>query len=86
MLYVYILSSLKQPGKIYIGKTKDMQNRLSEHNSGESSYTKKYAPWKMETFVAFTNEALATNFEKYLKHGSGFAFLKRHFIPRLKES
>lgn len=30
------------------------------------------------TYVAFSDELKAVNFEKYLKSGSGHAFAKRH--------
>lgn len=60
-----------------LGKTTNIKKPLSEHNRGESSFTKPFIPWKLETYIAFENEQLAVNFEKYLKAGSGFAFLKR---------
>ncbi len=82
MFFVYILTSLQDPTKIYIGKTSNLEKRLSEHNRGESQYTKTYAPWKIETHVAFSDERSANAFEKYLKSGSGFAFLKKHLLPK----
>jgi len=82
MHFVYILTSQLNPAKIYIGKTSNLNKRLSEHNRGESQYTKTYAPWKIETYVAFSNEKSAEIFEKYLKSGSGFAFLKKHLLPK----
>ncbi len=81
LFFVYILTSLQDPTKIYIGKTSNLDKRLSEHNRGESQYTKAYAPWKIETYLAFSNEKAADSFEKYLKSGSGFAFLKKHLLP-----
>ena len=42
--YVYLLRSLKT-GKFYVGWTTDLNRRLSEHNSGESHYTKSRGPW-----------------------------------------
>ncbi|MCG2726980.1 MAG: GIY-YIG nuclease family protein [Elusimicrobia bacterium] len=82
MFFVYILTSQKNPQKIYIGKTNNLSKRLSEHNRGESQYTKTFAPWKLETYIAFSNENSALNFEKYLKAGSGFAFLKKRLLPK----
>ena len=80
--FVYILTSKQDPTKIYIGKTSNLEKRLSEHNRGESQYTKAYAPWKVETYVSFSDEKSAESFEKYLKSGSGFAFLKKRFLPK----
>ena len=75
MTFVYLLISINNPSKIYIGQTNDLERRLAEHNRGESSYSKTFAPWKIETYVAFSDKKLAETFEKYLKSGSGHAFM-----------
>jgi hypothetical protein len=36
-------------------------------------------PWHWVTYVAFSDHAKATAFERYLKSGSGHAFLRKHF-------
>lgn len=77
---VYILISINHPDKYYIGSTKDVAKRLSEHNQLKCVYSRRYAPWRLETYLVFYNEELAGKFEKYLKHGSGHAFLKKHLI------
>lgn len=77
---VYILNSKKNSEKHYIGITIDLKKRLKEHNDTKSEYTKKFIPWKIETFIAFKNRLLAEKFEKYLKSGSGYAFLNKHLI------
>ncbi len=82
MTYVYLLISKKYPNKVYIGRTSDLEKRLAEHNRGESSYSKTFGPWKMETYVAFSDAKLAEAFEKYLKSGSGFAFMKKRLLPK----
>jgi predicted GIY-YIG superfamily endonuclease len=80
MQIVYILKSDKYPRKAYVGITRDLENRLKEHNDGKSGYSKRYAPWHIETYIAFVNDSLAESFEKYLKVGSGQAFLIKHLI------
>lgn len=65
---------------MYIGLTTDINRRLAEHDLGNATYTKKYAPWELKSYVVFGNKAKATEFERYLKSGSGFAFLKRRLI------
>jgi putative endonuclease len=80
MHIVYILISKKYPARYYIGITQDLDKRLKEHNSGDSMYTKKYAPWQIETFIALRNRRKAQELETYLKFGSGFAFLKKRLI------
>ena len=77
MIYVYIPHSLAHPERYYIGITADLQARLEKHNAGEVSHTSKYAPWAIKTYVAFSDEAQAFAFEKYLKSASGRAFAKK---------
>lgn len=79
MKYVYILRSLVSPNQTYIGLTSDLRRRLCDHNSGQAAYTDPFRPWKIEKYLAFSDERKAKDFERYLKHGSGHAFLKRHF-------
>ena len=80
MYFVYILFSEKYPQKYYIGMTINLEERINKHNTRQSYYSKRYAPWRLETYIAFRSEHLAKSFERYLKHGSGLAFLKKHFI------
>jgi predicted GIY-YIG superfamily endonuclease len=79
---VYILKSIAKPGKSYIGITQDLDRRLEEHNSGLSQYTKKFIPWEVETYIVFKNKLLAERFERYLKAGSGQAFLTKHLLAK----
>jgi len=79
MHYVYILHSLVNPDRIYVGCTGDLERRLREHNSGECIYTNKYRPWELRTHVCFDDKEKAIAFERYLKLGSGRSFAKRHF-------
>jgi putative endonuclease len=51
---------------------------MEAHNEGRSAHTSKYKPWKLVTYMAFSNESKALEFERYLKSGSGHAFAKRH--------
>lgn len=76
MKYVYILQSLTDNERFYAGITDDLKSRLSAHNSAAVTHTSKWRPWLVKTYIAFTDEARATAFEKYLKSGSGRAFAK----------
>jgi len=82
MKTVYILVSEHFPDRYYIGITDDLDRRLYEHNQATTGYSKRYAPWRVETAVLFHNDLLAFLFEKYLKSGSGFAFLKKRLIGK----
>lgn len=77
MYYVYLIKSLKDSTKTYIGYTSNLEQRLEIHNSGGSIYTKDYKPWKLITYVAFDSETKAMQFEKYIKVDSGHAFAEK---------
>jgi predicted GIY-YIG superfamily endonuclease len=50
---------------------------LAEHNSGRSPYTSKFKPWRIVTYISFSDEKKAASFERYLKSGSGHAFASK---------
>ena len=79
MKFVYLLQSIHNPDQRYIGSSFDVEKRLKEHNNGESIHTNKFKPWKLVAQFGFLNTRKAEDFERYLKHGSGHAFAKRHF-------
>ena len=76
MYYVYILRSQPHPKQTYVSSTRDLAGRLSDHNSARSAHTRKFMPWRSLFYAAFPERALAENFEKYLKSGSGRAFAR----------
>jgi putative endonuclease len=78
MFYVYFLHSEIQINKSYIGFTKNLKQRLDDHNSGKSIFTSKYKPWKLIAFFSFNEEIKARRFERYLKSNAGKIFLKRY--------
>ena len=67
---VYLIESLCMQGEHYLGTTTDLKQRLREHDQGKSSHTAKFSPWKLITYVAFTDRAKAEAVEHYLKSGS----------------
>lgn len=77
MFYVYLLESDSVTGQRYVGFTSDLRRRLVEHNAGKSAHTSKYRPWRLVTYVAFSDKARAEQFERYLKSGSGHAFANK---------
>jgi predicted GIY-YIG superfamily endonuclease len=77
--YVYILQSEKD-GSYYKGCTDDLKKRIEEHNSRTVKYTSGKAPYKLAWYCAFKDRNQALDFESYLKHGSGWAFAKKHLL------
>ena len=79
MKIVYIIQSQKDLS-VYSGNTNDFQDRLKRHNSGQVYSTKNRIPWKHVCHIIFDNNQSAYDFERYLKTGSGRAFIKKHFL------
>ena len=80
MYYVYIIQSVNYPDKKYVGITQNVQQRLSNHNIGMTSHSRKYKPWEFVMCLCFKNKDKAVEFEKYLKTASGKAFAKKRLI------
>ncbi len=76
MQYVYILKCAD--GKPYTGCTDDLSERIDRHKNGYVPATKNRGPVSLISYTAFQNKYKAFAFEKYLKSGSGRAFLKKH--------
>ena len=76
---VYVLQSMADPKRPYIGLTHDLGARLEAHNAGRCAHTARHRPWEVVVAVHFAVEPTAIRFERYLKSGSGRAFAKRHF-------
>lgn len=79
MYYVYVLHSAKSKN-FYIGYTEELKKRFTLHNSGKIFSTKPYIPWKLVFYSAFENMRQAKDFEKYLKSGSGKAFMYKRLV------
>lgn len=66
MFYMYILKSGKD-GKLYFGYTKDLQNRLKEHNLGLVRSTKSRLPFRCVYYEAYASKDDAVKREHNLK-------------------
>jgi len=78
MYIIYILQSLKDK-RTYTGYTKDLKNRLYEHNTKKVTATKNRVPFK----ILYTEKVItldeAKKREKYWKCGGGRRKLKEFF-------
>ena len=78
MYTVYILKCAD--GKFYTGCTENIEERLQRHNKGHVPATISRRPVVLVTYTVFNDKYKAFEFEKYLKSGSGRAFINKHLV------
>jgi putative endonuclease len=66
MFFVYILQSSINL-KYYVGSTKEVTNRIEEHNTGECKSTRKGIPWRLVRAEEYLTRAEAVRKEKKIK-------------------
>ncbi|MCO6486080.1 MAG: GIY-YIG nuclease family protein [Saprospiraceae bacterium] len=64
----------------YTGCTSNLLQRLNRHEQGKVISTKLRRPVRLLSYYCFENKYQAYKFEKYLKSGSGRAFMRRHLV------
>ena len=67
MTYLYILESINT-GRLYIGVTDNLLNRLGVHNNGYNQSTKAYRPYRIIFSRACETKSEAMDREKKLKN------------------
>ncbi len=78
MQYVYILRC--NDGSTYTGCTADLRDRFQRHSDGQVTATKAILPVALIFYCAYKDADKAFLFEKYLKSGSGRAFMNKRFL------
>ncbi len=63
-------------GGFYIGCTNDITDRLNRHQNGNVPATADRLPLSLEFYIAIEDKYKSFELEKYLKSGSGRAFVK----------
>lgn len=79
MYYVYILKEVDKD-HYYTGSTNNLKRRLNEHHRNLNISTRG-RKWELHCYFTLKERVVCSNFEKYLKSGSGRAFSKKHFKP-----
>ncbi len=74
--YVYILKSLKDNG-IYIGMSRDPDDRLRQHNKGKTVSTRSRRPFVMLYKEEYNSADEARKREQYYKSGIGREQIKQ---------
>jgi len=77
MFYVYFLKCKDGP---YTGCTSNLKERITRHQKGQVPATANRLPIALIAYFAFSDKYKAFEFEKYLKTGSGRAFIGKHLI------
>ena len=75
MWTVYVLRSLVNK-RLYTGCTNDINRRLKEHNSGQTTYTKRTRPFELIYKEIYNTRLEAGRRERFLKSGKGRELLK----------
>jgi len=83
MYYVYILKS-QSDGKLYIGYTMNLKNRLQEHERGEVVSTKARRPLQLIFYEAYRSMEDAKRRERYFKTSKGKSSLHLMLKDSLK--
>jgi len=65
--HCYILQSVTT-GKLYIGQTNNLQDRMKRHNAGVNISTRNRGPWELLFATGFETRAEAMTLERRLKN------------------
>ena len=71
---VYILYS-KSTNRYYSGQTQDLQNRLAEHNSGETVSIRNGIPWEVMWSKEMSSRSDAVKLERQIKKRGAARFI-----------
>ena len=83
MFWVYVLRSEKT-GRHYTGSCHDLDNRVREHNSGESPATRHGVPWVLIHAEPHPTKIVAGARERFLKTGKGRDEVRRMVDTRAR--
>jgi putative endonuclease len=76
MFYTYVLCSLKD-NSLYKGHCENLDERLKQHNSGQTKSIRNKCPFKLVYFESFSTREQAVEREKYFKTAAGRRFLNK---------
>jgi predicted GIY-YIG superfamily endonuclease len=76
MFFGYILKSRKS-GQYYVGHSEDLEQRLREHNTGLSRYTRSHRPWTLVFRREFETRSEAAQWELAVKKRKSKKFIEK---------
>jgi len=77
MFFVYVLRSEKTK-RYYVGSTENLENRLEEHNSGETKSIRNGIPWQLIHTEQFETRGEAIKKEKQIKARGAGRYLNKN--------
>ncbi len=77
--FVYVL--LDKYNRFYIGQTKNLENRIQDHNLGRTKSLRGRFPFKVIHTERFETRVEAVRRERNLKSGQGRLWLKQNRGP-----
>ncbi len=83
MYYVYLLLLINK--QIYTGSTKNLKQRLADHQRGHVESTKHKRPLQVIHYELYALKSDAERREKYLKTSDGKRDIKRQLADLLKK-
>jgi putative endonuclease len=75
MFNAYVIKSIRTTF-LYKGHCENLQERLKQHNAGQTQSTRPHLPFEIIHFEEFPTRAEAIKREKYFKSAAGRRFLK----------
>ena len=81
MFYVYVIQSIEDTDRFYLGYSADLKRRVASHNSGENRST-RYTRWRLVYYEAYLTETSARRRESKLKRNSN---MRHYLMARIKE-
>jgi predicted GIY-YIG superfamily endonuclease len=75
--FVYVIVSVADPQRRYVGLTWDVSKRLLSHNDGQSLQTARHRPWRLVVYLGFSTADGAAAFAKFLKSSAGRGVVDR---------
>ena len=76
MYFVYVLHSEKSH-RYYIGSSKDIKQRLAQHNSGMMRFSRPYKLWQLVYTEAYETLAEARRRELQIKSWKSLRYVER---------
>ena len=83
MYYVYVLKS-QLDGKLYVGYTVNLKNRLQKHQNGGVLSTSPRRPFELIFYEGYKNMEDAKRRERYFKTSKGKSSLRMMLRDSLK--